>query len=136
MTAINYAPADRSKGQHQWSSASAVSIKLWQLSISDDIDGIIQYYGRTLKFLQQSNKFHSLPILVVLLNCFFNIVVQLFSIYMTLSKPTTLAQPNDVEESIEIVLINCVYVIINYIKVIIIIRTTNVFTSQVNFSFY
>lgn len=59
--------------------------KLWQLSICDNVDIITQYYSRTLQLLKQFNRFHAVPILLIVLNCFFNVAVQSFSIYMTFS---------------------------------------------------
>lgn len=66
--------------------------KLWQLSICDNVDMIIQYYSRTLQLLKKLNNFQAQPVLLIVLNCFFNIAVQSFSIYMTfaaVAKTTT-----------------------------------------------
>lgn len=68
--------------------------KLWQLSICDNVDIIIQYYSRTLQLLKQLNHFHAMPALLIILNCFFNIAVQSFSIYMALSAPDVTATDN------------------------------------------
>lgn len=65
--------------------------KLWQLSICDNVDIIIQYYSRTLQLLKQLNHFHAMPALLIILNCFFNVAVQSFSIYMALSAPDVTA---------------------------------------------
>lgn len=59
--------------------------QLRQLSVCDNVDTIAQYYSRTLRLLKQLNRFHAVPILVIILNCFFTIAVQSFAIYMTFS---------------------------------------------------
>lgn len=86
----------RSRGGGVWSSLSkdgrpngmtprSPLCTLGQLSICDNVGIIIQYYSRTLQLLKQLNRFHAMPVLLMVLNCFFNIAVQSFSIYMTLA---------------------------------------------------
>lgn len=112
------------KGHVPWTSSSM----LWQSAISDNIDGIIQYYARTLQLLHQLNQFYAVPILLVVLNCFFNITVQLFSVYMTLSQQADAFSGG----SCQIVLVNSVYIFINYVKLFLVIRTSKVCQNQVN----
>lgn len=73
------------------------SSKLWQLSICDNMDDIIQYYTRTLQLLKQLNGLLDVAVLLIVLNCFFNIAVQAFSIYMTVSTTKGTADTNTMQ---------------------------------------
>lgn len=70
------------------------------LSICDNVDVVVQLYSRALNLLKQLNHFHGIPVLLVILNCFFNVAVQSFSIYMTLNAVDSPTNNNAIAHSI------------------------------------
>lgn len=139
-------------GNGWFSSAPRRDTPINQLSIYDNVDSATQFYFRTLGLLKRINHFQAISSLVVVLNCFFNIAAQSFAIYMTLSATDThmtdnknamitrtingsklsiqnypLDDPREfapVLESGYLIVVNSVYILINYAELFITIRAS------------